>query len=148
MSACPIPVRLFSLTMILCLFATRALTQSQPANISQARDPRGYKIAGTVVSKVDGRPLTRARIFIRQARDQQKFQSMVASDDGKFVFSGLPAGKYSLEGAKRGYISAAYDQHDQFSTAIVTGAGFDTETLSLRLAPVAVITGKVLDQAG
>jgi hypothetical protein len=134
--------------MALGLFGTRALAQIQPANISQSSDPAGYKIAGTVVSKVDGHPLARARIFIRQARDQQKFQSMVTSDDGKFEFSGLPAGKYSLEGTKRGYISAGYDQHDQFSTAIVTGAGMDTEGLLLRLAPTAVITGKVLDEVG
>ena len=134
--------------MALGLFGTRALAQAQPANISQSSNPGGYKIAGTVVSKVDGHPLARARIFIRPARDQQKFQSMVTSDDGKFEFSGLPAGKYSLEGTKRGYISAGYDQHDQFSTAIVTGAGIDTEGLWLRLAPAAVITGKVLDEAG
>jgi carboxypeptidase family protein len=147
-SAYPIPVRLFSLMMVLCLFGTRALAQAQPANRSQVTDPGGYKIAGTVVSKADGHPLGRARIFIRQARDQQKFQSVVTSDDGKFAFNGLPAGKYSLEGTKRGYIAAAYDQHDQFSTAIVTGAGFDTVTLLLRLAPAAVITGKILDEAG
>jgi hypothetical protein len=73
---------------------------------------------------------------------------MVTSDDGKFEFSGLPAGKYSLEGAKHGFISAGYDQHDQFSTAIVTGAGLDTETLVLRLAPDAVIMGKILDEVG
>jgi hypothetical protein len=73
---------------------------------------------------------------------------MVTSDDARFAFTGLPAGKYSLAGAKRGFIPAAYDQHDQFSTAIVTGAGLDTESLTLRLAPAAVITGKVLDEAG
>jgi len=73
---------------------------------------------------------------------------LVTSDDGKFEFSGLPAGKYSLEGAKRGFTSAGYEQHDQFSTAIVTGAGLDTESLVLRLAPDAVITGKILDETG
>jgi hypothetical protein len=73
---------------------------------------------------------------------------MITAEDGKYEFVGLPAGKYSLQGAKRGFISAAYDQHDQFSTAIVTGAGLDTETLLLRLAPDAVIAGKVLDEAG
>ena len=72
---------------------------------------------------------------------------MVTSEDGKYEFSGLPAGKYSLTGARRGFISASYDQHDQYSTAIVTGAGLDTETLVLRLAPDAVIAGKVLDEA-
>src|SRR5216684_2294525 len=144
----PISVRLFSLVMALGLFGTRAWAQAQPRNISQTSDPAGYRIAGTGVSKVDGHPLARARIFIRPARDQQKFQSMVTSDDGKFEFSGLPAGKYSLEGAKRGFISAGYEQHDQFSTAIVTGAGLDTESLVLRLAPDTVIAGKILDEAG
>jgi hypothetical protein len=85
---------------------------------------------------------------MRDALDQRKFQSVVTSENGKFEFSGLPAGKYSLEGAKRGFISAGYEQHDQFSTAIVTGAGLDTETLVLRLAPDAVITGKILDEVG
>jgi hypothetical protein len=100
------------------------------------------------VSKSDAHPLGRARIMVRDALDQRKFQFVVTSEDGKFEFLGLPAGKYSLEGAKRGFISAGYDQHDQFSTAIVTGSGFDTETLVLRLAPDAVITGKILDEVG
>ena len=50
---------------------------------------------------------------------------------GKFEFNGLAAGKYSLVGAKRGFVTSAYDQHDQFSTAIVTGAGLETEALIL-----------------
>jgi hypothetical protein len=108
----------------------------------------GYKISGRVVSKADGHPLSRARVTIRDAKDPTKFQAILTADDGKFEFSGVPAGKYSLEGAKRGFISAAYNQHDQFSTAIVTGAGFDTEALMLRLTPNAVLAGKVLDESG
>jgi len=100
------------------------------------------------VSKADARPLARVRVTLRETKDQQKFETMVTSEDGKFEFLGVPAGKYSLEGGKRGFISARYDQHDQFSTAIVTGAGLDTETLMLRLAPDAVIAGKVLDEFG
>src|SRR5262249_28114376 len=74
--------------------------------------------------------------------------SFVTSADGKFTFENLVAGKYSLEGLKSGFVAAAYDQHDQFSTAIVTGAGIDTENLILRLSPTAVISGRVLDEAG
>jgi len=51
-------------------------------------------------------------------------------------------------GAKRGYITAAYDEHELFSTAIVTGAGVDTENLTLRLVPTAVLTGHVFDEFG
>jgi hypothetical protein len=43
----------------------------------------------------------------------------------------------------------AYEQHDpQFSTAIVTGAGLDTESLTLRVVPSATLSGVVLDEAG
>ncbi len=104
-----------------------------------------YRIAGTVVSKADGHPLGRARITIRDAKDQQKLLSMITAEDGKYAFTGLPAGKYSLGAMKRGFIVALYEQHEQFSTAIVTGAGLDTENLVLRLAPKAVIAGRVLD---
>jgi hypothetical protein len=107
-----------------------------------------YRIAGTVVSKADSRPLVRSRVTIQDATDPKKFEFVITSEDGKYEFTGLPMGKYSLTGAKRGFISASYEQHDEFSTAIVTGAGIDTENLVLRLAPDAVITGKVLDEAG
>jgi hypothetical protein len=110
--------------------------------------PAGFRIAGTVVSKADAHPLARARITVRDVKDSQKIQFMITSDAGRFEFSGLPAGKYSLEGAKRGFISASYDQHDQFSTAIVTGADLDTKALTLRLAPDAVISGKIMDEVG
>ncbi|MGA9509395.1 MAG: carboxypeptidase-like regulatory domain-containing protein [Candidatus Sulfotelmatobacter sp.] len=129
---------------------TAALAWATPQN-ANTPSPRisigGYRIAGTVVSKVDGRPLAQARITVREAKDPQKFEFIITSENGKFEFNGVPAGKYSLSGAKRGFISASYDQHDQYSTAIVTGAGLDTENLLLRLAPDAVIAGKVLDEA-
>ena len=144
----PISVRSFLLMMALCLCGARALAASQIASPQVTILGGGYRIAGTVVSKADAHPLSRARIFMRDALDQRKFQSVVTSENGKFEFSGLPAGKYSLEGAKRGFISAGYEQHDQFSTAIVTGAGLDSESLVLRLAPDAVITGKILDETG
>jgi carboxypeptidase family protein len=129
--------------VVLCIAEAQSFAASQTATA-----PSGYRIAGTVVSKADGRPLARARITVRDASDPKKFLSIVTAEDGKFEFTGLPAGKYSLTGARRGFISASYDQHDQYSTAIVTGAALDTETLVLRLAPDAVITGKVLDEFG
>src|ERR1700730_3421140 len=148
MAVYPISVRSFLLTMALCLVEARAFAAPQIAGPQTTITGGGYRIAGTVVSKTDAHPLSRARIVVGDAGDQRKFQSVVTSDDGKFEFSELPAGKYSLEGAKRGFVSAGYDQHDQFSTAIVTGAGLDTESLALRLAADAVITGKILEAAG
>jgi carboxypeptidase family protein len=133
----------------LCLFAAPALTPAQtPATPPQAISNSNYSIAGIVVSKLDGHPLARARITARDAKDPEKFASVVTAEDGKFEFTAVPAGKYDLHGAKRGFIQASYDQHERFSTAIVTGAGLETENLVLRLAPTAIISGKVLDESG
>jgi len=143
MAACPISARSAFLMAALCLLGARGSAAAQAANV-----PGGLRIAGTVGSTTDGHPLAHARISLSDVKDPQKLQSMVTSEDGKFEFGGLPAGKYSLRGAKRGFIPAMYDQHDQFWTAIVTGAGVDTEDLLLRLSPVAVMTGKVLDEIG
>lgn len=136
-----------SFWFIFGLTTALAWAAPQTANIPPATIPGGYRIAGSVVSKADGRPLGRARVTVRDAKEPQKFQSMVTAEDGKYEFNGVPAGKYSLTGAKRGFIAASYDQHDQYSTAIVTGAGLEAENLVLRLAPNAVIAGKVLDEA-
>lgn len=73
---------------------------------------------------------------------------MITGEDGNFAFNRLSAGKYSLRGARGGFIRTVYEQHEQFSTAIVTGAGLNTENLILRLVPAATITGKVLDERG
>jgi hypothetical protein len=101
-----------------------------------------------VVSKTDGRLLARARVSIGNVKNQKEVLSVVTSDDGKFEFTGLTAGKYFLQADKRGFLPGYYDQHEQYSTAIVTGVGIDTENLILRLSPAAYITDKVLDESG
>jgi hypothetical protein len=107
-----------------------------------------FRISGTIVTASEGHPLSRARVSLQDVKNLQNQIFMITGDDGHFEFASVPAGKYSLTGAKRGYISAAYDEHEQFSTAIVTGAGLDTENLILRLVPTAVLTGHVLDEFG
>jgi len=138
----------FSVTALF-LFGVGACAAAQSPAAPQAASSSGnYRIAGVVVSKVDGHPLARARITVRDAKDPQKFESLLTAEDGKFEFTGVPAGKYDLHGAKRGFIQASYDQHERFSTAIVTGVGLDTEDLVLRLPPTAIISGKVIDESG
>jgi 5-hydroxyisourate hydrolase-like protein (transthyretin family) len=115
---------------------------------AQAQIPSGpYRISGTVINAKAGGPLARSRVTIADVKNRQSMQSVVTGDDGRFEFH-VPAGKYSIEGAKRGFISGSYNQHDEFSTAIVTGGDFDTESLSLRLAPNAVLAGQLLDEFG
>lgn len=107
-----------------------------------------FKIAGTAVNAVTGEPLSHARISLVDTRNRQRMIWLITPENGHFEFSQLPPGKYSLQGAKRGYLAAAYDQHEQFSTAIVTGPEFPTEALLLRLTPMALVTGHVTDEFG
>ncbi len=123
--------------------ATLNAQSSNPNQISNA----SFRIAGTVVSATSGHPLARARVLITDTRNRQSTQSVLTSEDGRFEFQ-AHAGKYALQAAKRGFITGSYDQHDQFSTAIVTGASLDTESLVLRIAPSAVLAGKVVDETG
>ncbi|HEX4544102.1 MAG TPA: carboxypeptidase regulatory-like domain-containing protein [Candidatus Acidoferrum sp.] len=107
-----------------------------------------FGVEGVVVSAKTGEPLAQARVTLVSTKNAREAVSMITQEDGRFAFSGLSAGKYSLQGARRGYIPAAYEQHEQYSTAIVTGGEFDTHNLTLRLVPMAALTGTVIDENG
>ena len=136
------------MTILLLIAVPRSAVAQAAKTSGKGADKGTYRIAGTVVSKTDGHLLASARVTVTDAKNPQKVEFVITAEDGKYEFNSLPAGKYSLTGRKRGFIPAAYDEHAQFSTAIVTGAGLDTEHLVLKLAPDAVLTGKVLDEAG
>jgi protocatechuate 3,4-dioxygenase beta subunit len=135
----------------LALLQTTVFSRAQGASYTPqeyATAPTQFRISGTVVNAMTGVPLAQARISLAEIRDRSRVISVVTSENGHFEFSQLPPGKYSLQGAKRGFISAAYDQHEQFSTAIVTGPEFSTDNLVLKLTPMALITGHVFDEYG
>ena len=131
-----------------CSFLLLAIAPLVMGQNSSASPRSGFRIAGTVVSTTTNHPLASALVELTDAKNRKEVLSVVTGDDGRFEFAELKAGKYSLSGAKRGFIQSFYNQHDQFSTAIVTGAGLDTETLVLSLPPVAVISGEVFDESG
>jgi hypothetical protein len=130
----------------LCLSQENAAAQS----IASRGDGPGvpYKVAGVAVNSVTGAPLAEARISLVDTKTRKSVGRQKTSEGGRFEFIGLPAGKFSLDGSKRGYISASYEQHEQFSTAIVTGPELKTDELVLRLNPVALISGHVRDENG
>jgi hypothetical protein len=108
----------------------------------------GYRIAGKVINSITGAPVSQALVTIADVQDRNDTKSLLTGEDGGFIFRGLPAGKYSLEAARRGYIASGYDAHERFATAIVTGGDADSEHLVFRLTPQAVLTGKIFDEVG
>lgn len=107
-----------------------------------------YRIAGHIVSASDGNPLPRASVKIYTTGDKRLIASTTADQEGAFAFPAVKAGAYVLEGSAFGYIAARYLEHDGFNTAIITGAGVDTESLVLKLTRKASISGRVTDQNG
>ena len=122
--------------------------QSQGPPSNQGVVAQGYRIAGTVVNAVTGSALGRVKVTLEDTRNRMRVIATVTGEGGRFEFAGLPAGKYALEGARSGFIPSGYEQHEQYSTAIVTGPEFATDKLVLRLMPMAMIAGHVLDESG
>ena len=108
---------------------------------------RLFRVAGT--DEQDGRACARGRSCIARERKESAATGIHRYRRRRQVpIHERTGGKISLNGARRGFISAGYDQHDQYSSAIVTGAAIDTENLVLQLAPRAAISGRVLDESG
>jgi hypothetical protein len=139
-----------ALTLLLCcpLLAAQNPPLGQRTNNDERTSNVKFKIAGTVVSSLTGAPLSKARVTLTDTADPRNTAFIITTENGRFTFAPVYGGKFSLEGAKRGFIRAAYEQHEQFSTAIVTDTGFNTEDLVLRLTPMARLSGKVIDETG
>ena len=124
--------------------ASAAQTPTQPRASTGAL----YRIAGTVVNAITEEPLRRATVAALTEADSHTVASVESDNSGHFALEGLPAGKYQLTAAKRGFRTAFYDEHEEFSSAIVTGADQETDKLVFRLTPGAILRGVVTADGG
>ncbi|MDR3734189.1 MAG: carboxypeptidase-like regulatory domain-containing protein [Acidobacteriaceae bacterium] len=127
-----------------------ALAMQVSCSLAQNAAPRSeysYRVAGHIVSAVDGHPLQRATVQLLNDKQQPEAYT-VADEDGSFVFASVKAGLYLLQGSAHGYVSSLYEEHDGYSTGIVTGGGVDTESLVLNLTPESELSGRVTDEFG
>jgi hypothetical protein len=108
----------------------------------------GYRIAGTVVNSATGEPVRRATVSLLSEEFRNTVALVETDSEGRFALAGLAAAKYPLTVSKRGFLTAFYDEHDGFSTAIVTGADQDTSGIVFRLTPGASLHGVVTGDGG
>lgn len=149
-----IPVMAIRAATALFLVASLGTAITMPAqqasrrNPSPASPPKAYRIAGKMIDSVTGEALSGATLTLRAGEPRETIQTALSDADGHFELEPVPAAKYSLSASRRGYISAAFDEHDLYSSAIVTGEGQDTSHIQFRLNPGATIRGIVTDDAG
>ncbi len=143
---CPFKASIFS-----AVFLAPALLLTLPAFAQAA--PRAssnglYRIAGTVINAATGEPVRHAAVAALSEEDSHTIAAVESDSDGRFALLNLPAAKYQLTASKRGYRTAFYDEHDDFNSAIVTGPGQDTGSLTFRLVPGSVLHGVVTTDGG
>jgi 5-hydroxyisourate hydrolase-like protein (transthyretin family) len=139
-----------SATRILChtaLFLAAAAIGAHAQSVPKTTS--GYRIAGTVVNAASGEPVRRATVaLLSEEADGHIVESVETDNDGRFSLDGLPAAKFPLTASKRGFLTAFYDQHEGYNTAIVTGADQETSGLVFRLTPGAALRGVVTADGG
>jgi hypothetical protein len=143
------PLILFLILLGPCFFAPSAAAQQARASrpSTGASTAPTFRISGAVVNGLTGEILRNAGVTMGKADTSETPQSVTTGDDGGFRFDGLAAGKYWLQAEARGFLQQAFEEHEGFSTGIVTGGAADTEHLMFRLRPAASIAGEIVDEA-
>jgi hypothetical protein len=111
-----------------------------------------FRIGGTVLDARSMLPLPRAEVSITSAgagnATAASTLQTIADAEGRFLFTNLSPGKYSLSARCRGYVEQNLQQHESYSTAIAVGKDLDSENVKFLLVPSALIVGQVTNEFG
>jgi hypothetical protein len=105
-------------------------------------------VAGTVTMAGTTQPARNVRVNLSGA-ELRGGRSVITDDQGRFLFTALPAGRFSLSATKPGYVSVTYGQvrPGRPGTPIQLADGQKFEA-GLQIPRGSVITGMVLDEHG
>jgi uncharacterized protein (DUF2141 family) len=128
----------------------RAADAGQARDAAQAAAPQGTAmILGSVVNGDTGTPVRRARVTLN-GTELRGNRATVTDDEGNFVFTQLPAGRYSMTASKAGYVNIAYGAKapGRAGTPMQVEEGQRVQAKPINLPKGGVITGVVLDEYG
>jgi protocatechuate 3,4-dioxygenase beta subunit len=107
-------------------------------------------IVGSVIGGVTGQPVRRARVNL-SGSELRGSRSALTDEQGRFAFSALPAGRFTLSASKPGYLNVTYGQKTPGAgrpgTPIQLADGQQLQ-VALQLPKGGVITGILLDDQG
>ncbi len=130
------------------LLATAQNRPSYSRTPASATTSGPYIIAGVLVNAATDEPVRRATVEALEEADSRAVASCITDSEGHFALTGLAAAKYQLTASKRGFRTAFFDEHEGFSTAIVTGPDQDTTQLRFKLMPGSMLRGMVTGDDG
>jgi hypothetical protein len=109
-------------------------------------------LSGTVVAdEPNGPPIARATMTLWIPGDSLSRRDTSTDENGRFAFTNLPAGSYTLMAAKAAYVTTYYGAKRPGSTVgvpIALGDGQRAAPVTLRILRGGVITGTIADEAG
>jgi hypothetical protein len=105
-------------------------------------------LSGRVVS-AEGSPVRRAQLQLSSA-DAPVRKNATTDNDGRYTFTELPAGRYTIRASKGGYIQIAFGQttFNQAVAPIILGDGESLSGLNIVLPRGSAVTGRVTDEFG
>lgn len=106
------------------------------------------RVKGRLVSADTGNPVRRAQVRISGADIMPK--TVATDNDGRFEFKDLPAGSYTVNASKSGYVSVNYGQKRPFEPGrpieLVDGQAVDNADITMPRG--SVIAGRIMDEFG
>jgi hypothetical protein len=138
-------------TILALAIAAAGMTHTLGAQARESAAPATgtASISGRVLTDAQPpRPLRRAIVMINSS-DRTVGRTVVTDDAGRFLVSGLPAGRYNITASKKGWVQNSYGARAAGrpgrSIALADGA---RAAATIQLPRTAAITGVVLDQNG
>ncbi len=144
---------------VLLLFFTTTFASAQPQPTpappgAPQRDVKTPKtgtavLKGHVVSAETGRPLRRAQVRTGVS-DPREMRTVSTDENGVWEFRDLPAGRYTIQVSKGGYVALFYGQRRPFEQGkpVELADGQTIEKLDFSLPRASVITGRIFDEFG
>ncbi len=123
------------------------------ANAALDREDRGTgSVSGTVfvTGSTPPTPARRVRVTLNEVDHRVRGQTTTTDDNGEFIFSGVPAGRFELDAYRNGFLRASYGaaRPSRPGTPVVVRDGEAIRGLNVSIAHGGVITGVVRDLRG
>jgi protocatechuate 3,4-dioxygenase beta subunit len=133
-----------------------SVSAQQATSATPSRDTRPDPKSGTGairgrVTGADAIPLRRVQLRLTPlSASVQEPRSTITTDEGRYEFKDLPAGRYELEASKGGYLAVEYGQRRPFEKGrpIELADKQILDRVDLTLPQGAVVVGRVVDEAG